>query len=114
MAFLRNKRNFLLLSVAKREKLDLLSLAGPLKTIQATLKSVIKKNSQNILSRMVSPNLLNCHIEQPHSLNSLTNLQMRLKFLSIAKWKRELYPELSQTFKMEIFCKNSQSTVFSW
>ena len=43
MAFLRNKRNFLLLNVAKREKLDLLSLAGPLKTIQATLKSVIKK-----------------------------------------------------------------------
>ena len=68
MAFLRNKRNFLLFNVAKREKLDLLSLAGPLKTIQATLKSVIKKNSQNILSRMVSPNLLHCHIEQPHSL----------------------------------------------
>ena len=68
MAFLRNKRNFLLLNVAKREKLDLLSLAGPLKTIQATLKSVIKKNSQNTLSRMVSPNLLHCHTEQPHSL----------------------------------------------
>ena len=77
MAFLRNKRNFLLLNVAKREKLDLLRLAGLLKTIQATLKSVIQKNSQNILSKIFCP-----------ALNSLTKLQMRLKLFKHCKVER--------------------------